>query len=213
MAIQDKQAFIKDLADQHRRRRPLMLPSLRALIWFAVAFLVSAAWMHNEQAFRPGFAGQLAHHPLFLIEIACALLFCAWGAYLLMVRATPGERLPRRAVAGLCILGALFIAAFASSFTHLAPESTMVGKRDACWHEIVIYGGVCLLMFVVMIRRGWVRFTWRLGWLYGLIAGLIPAALMQLACMYVPEHSLKFHYLPVLILVPIGVLAMRFVRK
>ncbi len=213
MANQDKQAFIKDLTTNHRRRRPHMLPSFRALLWFAVAAGVSGVWMHSAQTFRPGFAGQLAHHPLFLLEIASAFLFAAFGAYVLMNASTPGARNTRAARFGLWILGALFVAGFASSFTHWAPEATMAGKREACWHEVVIYGGVCLLFFVVLIRRGWVRFSWRLGLLYGLIAGLIPAALMQLACMYVPAHALKYHYMPVLILVPVGLLAMRMVKR
>lgn len=213
MAIQDKQAFIKDLTDKQHRRRPLMLPPLRALLWFTCAFVVSAAWMYSAQAFRPGFVDQLLHHPLFLIEIAAAFLFTVLGAYILMVRSTPGECLPRGAVASLWVLGTLFITGFAASFTHWAPEATMAGKRDECWHEVVTYGAVCLLLFIVMIRQGWVRFSWRLGLLYGLVSGLVPATWMQLACMYVPEHSLKFHYLPVLILVPIGLLAMRLVRK
>ncbi len=213
MAAKDKQSFISELAVDRRRRRPLLLPSLRALLWFIVAACVSALWMRSVQAFRPGFPDQLAHHPLFLVEIVSAFLFSALGAYLLLARATPGERIPRTVVAALWILGLLFLGGFASSFTHLAPEATMVGKRDACWHEVVTYGAVCMLLFVIMIRRGWVRFSWRLGWLYGLVAGLIPAALMQLACMYVPAHALKFHYLPVLILVPAGLLAMRLVRK
>lgn len=213
MAIQDKQAFIKNLTDQHRRQRPLMLSWLRALLWFAVAVLVSAVWMYSVQPFRSGFAGQLVHHPLFLLEIGSAFLLSAWGAYVLMVRSTPGERMPRGAVATLWILAVLFVAGFASSFTHLAPEATMVGKRGECWHEVVTYGAVVLLILVAMVRRGWVRFSWRLGMLYGLVAGFIPAALMQLACMYVPSHAFKFHYLPILILVPVGILAMRAVRK
>ncbi len=213
MANKDKQAFIKELTGRHRRRRPLLQPSWRAWLWFAAALLLSAACMHTAQVFRPGFAEQLVRHPLFLIEIASALLFCAWGGYVLMVSATPGGRVRRGAVTGLWLLGALFIAGFASSFTQLAPEATMVGKREECWHEVVIYGTACLVLFVVMIRRGWVRFSWKLGWLYGLVAGLIPAALMQLACMYVPEHALKFHYLPVLFLVPAGLLFMRLARR
>ena len=213
MAIQDKQAFIKELANKPHRRRPLMRPSLRALLWFALALVGSAAWMHGVQAFRAGFADQLVHHPLFLIEIAGALLFSACGAYVLMVRSTPGARLSRGMRIGLWTLGGLYIIAFTSSLTHWAPEATIAGKRDGCWAEVVVHGAACLLLFVVMIFRGWVRFSWRLGVLYGLVAGLVPAVLMQLACLYAPTHALLFHYLPVLILVPVGLLAMRLVRK
>lgn len=213
MAMKDKQSFIKDLASNTRSRRPLMLPSQRAMLWFVAACVISALWMRSVQAFRPGFIGQLIHHPLFLIEIVSAFLLSASGAYLLMARSTPGQKVPRSVRAGLWILAVLFVAGFASSFTHWAPEATMEGKRHECWHEVVTYGGVCLLILVLLIRRGWVRYSWKLGLLYGLIAGLIPAALMQLACMYVPAHALRNHYLPVIFLIPLGLVAMRLVRR
>jgi hypothetical protein len=79
--------------------------------------------------------------------------------------------------------------------------------------EVVAYGAVCLVAFVLMIRRGVVRFSWKLGMLYGLLAGLVPAALMQLACIYNPVHALMFHYLPAVALVPLGLAAMRLIRR
>lgn len=213
MAIQEKQAFIKELASSPRRRRPLMLPSRRAILWFALALLISAALMHYVQVFRPGFADQLFHHPFFLIEIVSALLIAPLGAYIVMTRSIPGERAPKSVVLGLWVLVLLFVSGFSAGFTHFAPETSTVGARHACWMEVVAYGFVCLLMFAGMVRRGCVRFSWRLGMLYGLVAGLIPAALMQMACMYNPMHALIFHYLPVVVLVPLGLLAMRIIRR
>ncbi len=213
MAHQDKQAFIKDLAANHRRRRPLMLPSRRAMLWFSLALVLSAILMHSVQVLRPGVAGQLMHHPFFLLEVVAALLFAGMGAYVVMVCATPGERLLRGTRMVLTLLAVLFVVGLSAGFSHLAPESSAVGARHACWVEVIIYGALCLLAFLVMIRRGYVRYSWRLGLLYGLVAGLVPAALMQLACMYDPLHGLIFHYLPTVMLVPMGLVAMRLVRR
>lgn len=213
MAIQEKQEFIKELAATNRRRGPLMLPSRRALLWYVMAFIVSATWMYSVQVFRPGFSEQLLHHPLFLLELASALLIAPLGAYVTLVHATPGERVPRAAVLVLWSLATLFFIGLASGFSTLAPETSTVGARHECWLEVLEYGAICLLMFVLMVRRGWVRFSWERGILYGLIAGLVPAALMQLACMYNPMHALVFHYLPATALIPLGLVAMRMVRK
>lgn len=213
MALKDKQAFIKELATEQRRRRPLMRPSARAMLWFMAVFIVSAVWMHSVQVFRPGFAGQLVHHPFFMIEIASALLFSAAAAYVLFTRSTPGERTSRGMKAGLWILAVLFVIGFAAGFSPLAPETSTVGARHECWLEVVKYGAFGLGLFIVMIRRGFIRFSWKRGVLYGLIAGLVPAALMQLACMFNPMHALIFHYLPVVVLVPVGLLAMRIIQR
>lgn len=213
MAAKDKQAFVKGLATDHRRRRPLMVPSRRALLWYAIAFVISAVLMYFVQVFRPGFASQLLHHPFFLIEIASALLFSFGGAYLLLSHSIPGERGPKRLVVGLYTLAVLFAVGLVASFTSLAPESTTVGARHACWLEVLAYGAICLVVMIVMMRRGFVRFSWSRGMLYGLVAGLVPAALMQLACMYNPSHALVFHYLPTLVLVVLGLVLMRMIRR
>ncbi|MFT4517997.1 MAG: hypothetical protein ACI9JM_000374 [Halioglobus sp.] len=38
----------------------------------------------------------------------------------------------------------------------------------------------------------------------GLAAGMLPALYMQIACMYVPEHIMKFHILPGLLMMVLG---------
>jgi hypothetical protein len=213
MATKDKQSFIKDLSAKHHRQRPLMPPLRRAVIWFAAAFIISAAWMHAVQVFRPGFVSQLAHHPFFLLEIASALLLAAAGAYAAFVHAIPGERIARGTSILLWVLTSMFIISLAAGFTGLAPESSKVGARHACWLEVVVYGATVLVVFLLMIRRGWVRFSLNRGLFYGVVAGLIPAALMQLACMYDPMHGVRFHYLPVVFLIPAGLLVMRVVHR
>lgn len=213
MAPKDREVFRKGLVESHRSRRPLMLPSRRAILWFAVALAISVAAMRFVQVFRPGFVDQLAQHPFFLIEVVSALLFAPLGSYVALARATPGERIPRSAIIGLWVLTALMAIGLGAGFTTLAPESSTVGARHACWLEVLVYGAICLLLFAGMVRRGRVRFSWSPGILYGLIAGLVPASLMQLACMYSPSHGLLFHYLPTLLLIAVGLVAMRLFHR
>jgi hypothetical protein len=143
-----------------------------------------------------------------LIEIAAALALTLLGAYAAFVRAVPGERVPRWAVTALWISGILFGAGLAAEFTHLAPEGSTIGYRAHCWSEIPIYGAAGMLVFILMVRRGVVRFSWLHGLGYG-IAGLVPGTLMQLACMYEPVHNMLYHFLPALPVIAIGLVLMK----
>jgi len=213
MATKERHEFIKGMVSGHRPSPPLMLPGRRALLWFAVAFVVSAAAMRFVQEFRPGFAGQLMDHPFFLTEVASALAFTLLGAYVALAHAIPGERVPKFAVTGLWILGVLLIAGLVAGFTPLAPESSSLGARHECYLQVFTFGAIALALFIGLLRRGFVRFSWGRGAVYGLVAGLVPASLMQLACLYSPAHGLMFHYMPAVLLIPIGLLFMKLLAK
>ena len=213
MATTDRHTFREELVANHGRCRPRMLPGPLALLGLISTLLATIAAMLFVQEFRPGFASQLVHHPFLLIEVASALLFAPLAAYVALIRSTPGERTPRPAVIGLWVLIALWVAGCAGGFTAWAPESSAVGARPECWLEVLGYGTVFLLLFVGMVERRRIRFSWGGGTLYGLIAGLVPASLMQLACMYDPAHGLHFHYFPMIFLVIAGLALMRYFHR
>ncbi|HUG09913.1 MAG TPA: hypothetical protein VMM36_02810 [Opitutaceae bacterium] len=208
MPAKDRSEFIKSVVAGHRPAAPMMLPGRRALIWFALVIVGTAIAMRVDQEYRPGFTEQLLQHPALLIEVAAAFALTLLGAYAAFVRAVPGERVPRWAVTALWISGILFCAGLAAEFTHLAPESSSLGARAHCWTEVPIYGGAGMLAFVLMVRRGVVRFSWLHGLGYG-IAGLVPGTLMQLACMYEPVHNMLYHFLPALPVIAIGLVLMK----
>jgi len=208
MAAKERSEFIKGVVANHRPAAPLMLPGRRALIWFALVFVGTTVAMRLDQEFRPGFAGQLVQHPALLLEVAAALALTLLGAYAAIVRMIPGERVPRWAVTALWVAGIFFGAGLAAEFTHFAPKASTLGARAHCWTEVLIYGAAGTLAFVLMVRRGWVRFSWLHGLGYG-VAGFVPAALMQLACMYEPVHNILFHFLPALPVIAIGLVVMK----
>jgi hypothetical protein len=208
MAAKERSEFIKNVAAGHRPVTPLMLPGWRAIVWFSVVLAGTTVAMVLDQEFRPEFAGQLVQHPALLIEVVAALALTLLGAYAAFVRAVPGERVPRWAVSALWISGILFGAGLVAEFTHLAPETSTLGSRAHCWTEIPIYGASGMLVFVLMVRRGVVRFSWLHGLGYG-IAGLVPGTLMQLACMYEPVHNMLYHFLPALPVIAIGLVLMK----
>jgi hypothetical protein len=185
-----------------------MTPGIRALLWFAAVAVVTTVFMVLRQPFRAGFGEQLIQHPVMAVEVASALALTLLAAYAALVNAVPGERMSRTAVAALYVCGALFAAGLVAEFTHLAPESSTLGYRPFCWIEVFIYGAAGTWLMVVFARRGWVRFSWLHGAGYG-IAAIVPAALMQLACMYEPVHNMLFHFLPIVPVIAVGFVLMR----
>ena len=55
-----------------------------------------------------------------------------------------------------------------------------------------------------LIRRLYPLSPIRTAMSVGLVAGMLPALYMQLACMYEPAHILTFHILPGLLMVGAG---------
>jgi hypothetical protein len=94
------------------------------------------------------------------------------------------------------------------------PEISVVGKRKDCFVEglamSLLPGALALWS---LRRRAWGA-GWASGALVGMAAGALPATTMQLACMYAPDHALRFHLSPVLIAAGVGaILAMLLVRR
>ena len=211
----DSRQFIGELVADHRPRGALMLPGRRSAVWFAASTLLTVVFILCVQAFRPGALAQLMEYPLLLVEVLSALLIVPFAAYLCFVRTVPGARVPGSVVLVFWLLAVTLATGLALSCAHtgLTPPLSTVGARLACWLEVLVYGGLSLTLFLLMGRRGYLRFSSTGGALMGLMAGLLPAALMQVACMYDPSHGLLFHYAPILVLVCAGLLALRLLRR
>lgn len=210
---QDKDKFIEQLSRTHKARRPLPLPGRRAAVWYGASLLFTFLVMRAVQVFRPGFPGQMVAHPVFTAEVFTGLLTAGIAAYLVFLRAVPGEEISRRLLVLFAGVAAVFVGTLALSFTRLAPPSSAVGVRAACHIEVLVYGLITLVALAWMMRRAYPRFSLRTAALLGVGAGLVPAALMQLACMYDPMHALDHHYGPVMILCVLGVLLSRMVSR
>jgi Negative regulator of sigma F len=208
MTANDRNRFIREIAAGHKPVRTLWQPGPRTAVWFAVVLVVTTVAMLLRQEFRPGFAGQLVQHPVLLAEVVSALALTVLAAYAALVNAVPGARVPRPAVAATWVAGAVFAVGLATEFTVLAPESSTLGSRPHCWIEVFIYGAAGTWLMVILARRGWVRFNWLHGAGYG-IAAVVPAALMQLACMYEPVHNMLYHFLPIIPVLGLGLFLMK----
>ena len=175
-----------------------------AALWISLSALYVMTVIHLVGPIRPGAVQQLLSDPVFLVETLLgimAILFTGVMAFRSMI---PGLTERRARVVGICaIVGALSIWGSLYAFNWIVQpawltvfQDPMLGKRDHCMFEVLIYAVPPILVTVYFIRRRFLTRPRETALWVGLCAGLMPALYMQLACMYSPDHSLVFHLLP-----------------
>ena len=199
-----REELIDELADDLTPTRgPRRVESLVA-IWLVVSWLLVIGVTLWTAPLRENWLGQLLSSPRFLVECLLGLLAggaTIAGAFALGVPG-PGRAL-RRLLLPLGLLG-LWVGAYLLDLFLPALEPSPAGMRNGCTFQVVIYGLPPLLLGLAFLRRlAPLDRAWT-GAVVGAAAGAIPALLMQLACMYVPEHILVHHLAPVLLLVALG---------
>jgi hypothetical protein len=143
--------------------------------------------------FRPGAFGQLAAAPRFAVECAAGLAAGAAALWAALGLAVPGSG-PRRRRVGLALAPALVWGALYGYGLHdpsLPPS--MAGKREGCLLEGLAYGLAVLALVLWLLRRHVVLERRWTAALLGVAAAALPALVMQLACMYDPQHILLHH--------------------
>ncbi len=168
------------------------------MAWCCVALLAIGGVMALIQPFRPGLGGQLISVPRFAFEALLGLLVCAGISRAAFAIGIPDVRSQwRRARAALMLL-ALWLALFALAVIAPVLEPSMADKRPLCHLEILIYAAPLTIVGLLLMRRLLPLEPAKAGAWMGFAAGLIPAYLMQLACMHEPWHNLTWHLLPTL---------------
>lgn len=179
--------------------------------------LTAAAWLLGSWTFvlaitlaagplRPGFASQLLESPRFLAE---SLLGVAVGVVLASSALRLGIPAPatpwQRNGLGLFLLAA-WTGAYLCGLWDPALEPSMLGKREGCWLQTLLFGAPPLAAGLWLVRRlAPLHRIWN-GALLGAAAGALPGLLMQIACMYVPGHILVAHVAPLFGLAALGAL-------
>ena len=185
-------------------RRPWP-PGRVALFWLLASGAYALVLAALLGPFRPGFEAQLLTAPRFALEMLTGL-----GALVCFLVTALAESIPGAASRWIRFAGwALFagwLGQFVIGFVSPALEPSMLGKRDLCVWEAYLYSVPPLL---VLVRLQWRRFVLepRSAVLHAsLAAGILPALVMQIACMYEPVHALSFHVLPIALLAIAAVL-------
>lgn len=174
-----------------------------AMVWFLLSTSYVVVMTHLLGPIRPGAFSQLATEPRFLLESLLGVAAIVWTSLLAFRAAVPAALTKQFAAVGL-VLMALWLAQYVVGLVNPALEPSMLGKRNHCYFETMIYAFPPILIGLFLIRRLYpLRFI-RTAMSLSLAAGMLPALYMQLACMYEPSHILAFHILPGLAMVLIG---------
>lgn len=178
-------------------------PGRVALLWLVLSVTYVLFLGVSIAPFRLGFDDQLLESR-FLLEMLMGV-----GAAACFLRTALAESVPgidvrwSRRVGWLLLLG--WFSQFLIGLEWPTFEASMLGKREHCAWEAYLYSVPPLLVLVGLQRRRFVLEPVRAVFHAAIAAGLLPALMMQLACMYEPAHILKFHVLPVAILAGVSV--------
>ncbi len=196
-------SLVADLEPRRRAPRPWLI----ALAWVLPAALFVVAVTGLAGPLRPTALSQLASEPRFLLETLLGAAAIGAAAVVAFYSAVPGA-LPRTGYAAALGLMGLWLLNYVVGLAYPALESSMLGKRDHCVLESFIYGVPPLVAALLLLRRLYPLQPLRSAALAGLVAGMLPALYMQIACMYAPAHILQFHILPGMIVALVAPLLM-----
>lgn len=174
-----------------------------ALSWFLLSAIYTVAVTHLFGPVRPGAFSQLASEPRFLLETMLGVAAILWTALLALRSAVPAALSKQFAATGM-VLMTLWLAQYVIGFISPALEPSSLGKRTYCYVETLAYALPVILAGLYFVRRLYPLRPVRTAMSIGLVAGMLPALYMQLACMYEPLHILAFHILPGLLMVGVG---------
>ena len=174
-----------------------------AMAWFALSAIYVVAVTQLIGPIRPGALTQLSTEPRFALETMLGVAAILWFSLLAFRSAIPAALSRQFAAAGL-VLMALWLAQYVIGFVSPALEPSKLGKRHFCYIETMVYALPVILAGLFFVRRLYPLRPVRTAMSISLVAGMLPALYMQLACMYEPAHILAFHILPGLLMVGVG---------
>ncbi len=184
-----------------------------ATLWLVGTFTLALLFTALTDPFRPGSAGQLVAHPRFGLETLLGVVAIVMLAANAFRAAIPGPGMVRRLLLPALSVTVLWLINYVLGLWAPALEPSLAGERRHCVLETLVYGLPPIFAGIYAIRRYWPVRGWISGLLLGLAAGLTPALIMQLACMYVPAHILSHHILPGLALGALGALLGHFLIR
>jgi hypothetical protein len=202
-------SLIDSLASDLTPVRTMISIDALALTWLLLSAVYVVAVTHILGPARENATVQLITEPRFLMENLLGFSAIATTALAAFRDAVPGAS--RKPLATLAIvLMTLWIANYVIGLVAPALEPSMLGKRDHCFMETLLYALPPMLAAQYLVWRLYPLKPMRAAFSFSLAAGMLPAFYMQIACMYAPNHILLFHIFPGIMVVPIGVIAAYF---
>ncbi len=203
--------FTEALVDDLAPVRPA-IGWMRALLsWTSLAWVFVSAMVLATGPLREGAIATLAVAPRYTLELALAALggFAAIAAGLEL--GVPGHPATIRLLFPSIALSLGWLALLGYGLFDPAIETGTLGERASCSYQTFAFALPPLGLALYALRRRALFARTATGVLVGIGAAAIPAAWMQLACLYDPLHSLLHHLTPVALAGGLGGLTARWV--
>jgi hypothetical protein len=202
----EREELIRSLAAD---LRPVRWPG-RILPWLAgwllLAVLFTAAAIAAAGPFRDGAFLPLLSQSGYTTETLVAALTIILMARAALASSIPDPAGPLRLLSWPAAILVIWLGFFVVGLWFPTLPVSQLGHRDHCLAEAQLIALVNLLP-LLWIARGLAPLRPRLtGALAGIAAAVVPAAMMQFACMYDPAHILSFHFAPIAMTTVIGAL-------
>lgn len=212
----DTDQLIASLSSGLEPVRPPMRADITALLWLvtSVGFVIGITYWFGP--IRANALTQLATEPRFLLETLFGFSAIAFTAFMAFRTAVPGAASRQAVMIGLGLI-ALWLANYVVGLVYPALEPSMLGKRDHCFSETLLFALPPAGLALLLSRRFYPLRPIYSTALFCLAAAMLPALYMQLACMYAPAHILQMHIVPALLVTLAGTLCawgwVRFKRR
>lgn len=190
-----KESFnIDDLVNDLDPVTPLAHPRKRYFLWLCFHLVLTTLITLGLGPLRNGFEADLLN-PRFFLSFALYLGNFAFLSYLAVFGTIPGA-LPVNRYKWGSFLFLILVGVLVFEIFFPAKEVSMEGKRADCAMQILYLSFLPVGHLIYMVRKGIPFFSQKLALATAFSVGLLPASLMQIACMYDPMHGLKFHLGP-----------------
>ena len=185
---------------------------LQLVAWLVVSVAGVAAISLLLGPWRPGAFDQLLGTPRFTVEVLTGLLALIGLSLSALLDSVPGRASRRLRLAGWVLFG-VWIGGFLVGLAEPVFEPSMAGKRAHCTLEAYLMSILPVLALVWLQNRRFPLDRVRAVAHAAAAGAMIPALLMQFACMYDARHILEFHVAPIGVVTAVAVAFTMLVRK
>lgn len=205
---ESRQNLINELVAENHSGTKLYSSSRLWVLWSVLAWALVTTIMFVIAPFRQDALQQLSQSPHFAIETMLGVTVSLLLGVFALRLAVPGLRNRFLLLATFSLAG-FWLLSYVYGINTPALEPSMHGKREHCTVEVLVLGLPSIMLGFYLVSRGYVSHWLQAGLAVGFASALIPAVLMQLACMYEPVHVLKLHLAPtILVGAASGIVAM-----
>ena len=198
-----QRTLITNLSNDLAPVKPLPNINKLGIAWFLLSAIYVVVVTHVFGPIRPGALTQLVTEPRFLLETTLGVAAILWVSLLAFRSSVPAALSTQFAATGMVLL-LLWLTQYVIGIISPALVPSRLGVRHYCYLETMVYALPVILAGLYQVRRFYPLRPVRTAMSIGLVAGMLPALYMQLACMYEPIHILAFHILPGLLMVVAG---------